>query len=370
MIEYEIIEALFEAVKKSTGSLEVRQFFENTFGITNKEKKARLSIEKLVEDGYAKYAPNSNNYLLLTPKGAEFKGYNKTRLKSKTEKRIFLSHTTPDKAIANQLIKLFEKIGISKNDIFYTARRVTGIRSGKVWRDQLKEQLKSTEIFISLISEDYQQSEVCICEMGGAWVLDKLIHVVYKPPISTANFSTILSGLQANNYRSREEIQSFIEQLSDDYLELYDIELNLNELDTAIDRYLSAMRRMERKTKKKALTENSEIINTINTIESDELVENEDEKDEKLSLEQFDQEAKKLEASKKWPEDFEMRVHYVSEQKSAHNKISRLIKKNKALSEFNLIYKKSREKWVNDFEMVAHYLETQLKALKKFNKNE
>ncbi len=97
----------------------------------------------------------------------------KTTVVEKKRGRIFISHSSKDKQIVkrftDQILTL--SLGIAQSEIFCTSIEGMGIKSGQVFRERIKKELEEAEIVIQMISKDYKMSEVCLNEMGAAWVL-------------------------------------------------------------------------------------------------------------------------------------------------------------------------------------------------------
>lgn len=95
-------------------------------------------------------------------------------LKSKDNTRkLFISHSSKDKAIVNGFIKEILKIGcgFKDSDIFCTLDP-TVIRTGDDFREKIVENMKECDFILLFISENYIKSEICQNEMGAAWTLD------------------------------------------------------------------------------------------------------------------------------------------------------------------------------------------------------
>jgi hypothetical protein len=85
---------------------------------------------------------------------------------------IFLSHSSKDKDIVTSFFEKILRLGlnVSKDDIFFSSHPSTGITTGEDIPDSLKEALNRMTLFIQYVSEDYKSSEVCLNEMGAAWL--------------------------------------------------------------------------------------------------------------------------------------------------------------------------------------------------------
>ena len=98
---------------------------------------------------------------------------------------IFISHSSEDKVIVTSFFEKVIRLGldISKNDVFYSSHSSTGISTGEDIPDALKNALNKMTLFIQYISDDYKSSEVCLNEMGAAWLkLPKNRMITLKAP--------------------------------------------------------------------------------------------------------------------------------------------------------------------------------------------
>ena len=105
-------------------------------------------------------------------------------------KRIFISHASKDKIIVDAFIDLILQngMGIGVNDIFCTSSEGMKILSGDDWRESIRKNLAYSKIIILLISPYYKESEVCLNEMGAAWMTETLVLPLIIEPI---NFSSV-----------------------------------------------------------------------------------------------------------------------------------------------------------------------------------
>ncbi len=121
---------------------------------------------------------------LLPTKISEAKDSN-TKLLTMKKNYIFISHSSKDKVIVNSFFENIIRLGldISKNDVFYSSHPSTGISTGEDIPDSIKDALNKMTLFIQYISDDYKASEVCLNEMGAAWIkLPKNRIITLKAP--------------------------------------------------------------------------------------------------------------------------------------------------------------------------------------------
>lgn len=99
----------------------------------------------------------------LTAQGEETKGIKKSN-------KIFISHSTKDKAYAEVIVDLLRSLGLNQNHIFCSSYPGFGVKNGENINDFLHKQFKSYEVFfISIHSGNYNSSIVAQNEVGAAW---------------------------------------------------------------------------------------------------------------------------------------------------------------------------------------------------------
>lgn len=99
-------------------------------------------------------------------------------------KRIFISHASKDKEIVQAFMDeiLIGALGIKITDIFCTTTDGTKIKSGNDWRNDIQEHLVDSKVTFLIITPNYKESEICLNEMGAAWVLSgKTIPLIVEP---------------------------------------------------------------------------------------------------------------------------------------------------------------------------------------------
>jgi len=110
-------------------------------------------------------------------------GANKiTPSNSKHPGKIFISHSTEDQEIVKLFCELILEQGLKLNletDIFNTSLDISKPKSGEDFRDRIKVELINAKAALQFISPNYKKSEICLNEMGAAWVLcDNVIPLI------------------------------------------------------------------------------------------------------------------------------------------------------------------------------------------------
>lgn len=106
------------------------------------------------------------------------------------EKLIFISHSGKDKSIIDDFIDLIlhGALSVSIDKIFCTSTDGTKIKSGDDWRNSILKALTTAKINFLIITPNYKESEVCMNEMGAAWVTNaKVIPLIVEP----INYKTV-----------------------------------------------------------------------------------------------------------------------------------------------------------------------------------
>lgn len=89
----------------------------------------------------------------------------------KSEKILFISHSSKDKEYVQELVSLIEFIGLkSKEKLFCSSIPGYDIPIEENIYDYLKNQLNKEIYVIFLLSENYYNSTACLNEMGAAWI--------------------------------------------------------------------------------------------------------------------------------------------------------------------------------------------------------
>jgi hypothetical protein len=98
--------------------------------------------------------------------------------------KVFISHSSEDCIIVENLIELLETAGLESSQIFCTSLPGYDIELGDNFIDALKEELGNNVLVLFVISSDFYRSPVCLCEMGATWALSKDHIPVIVPPFT------------------------------------------------------------------------------------------------------------------------------------------------------------------------------------------
>jgi len=101
-------------------------------------------------------------------------------------KKLFVSHASNDKVIIDSLVDdiLHGALAIRLSEIFCTTTDGTKIKSGDDWRTSIQKAIEGSQIVLLIITPNYKESEICMCEMGAAWMSSAQVIPLIVEPIT------------------------------------------------------------------------------------------------------------------------------------------------------------------------------------------
>lgn len=142
------------------------------------------------------------------------------RMKDET-KKIFLSHSSKDEKVVSYFMDdiLIGVLGFKHTDIFYTSGDGTRIESGENWRDSIKDNLINCKMILLFITPNYKQSEVCLNEMGAAWVSGKIVLPLILDPITYGSVGVIIDVSQIEKLNDEKSLDRIRDKIVDIFQE-------------------------------------------------------------------------------------------------------------------------------------------------------
>jgi len=137
----------------------------------------------------------------------------------KNRRKIFISHSSKDKSIVENFTEKILRlgIGISHEDIFCTSIEGMDIRTGEDIRKHIKENLKYCDYVFLMISKNYNESVVCLNEMGAAWALEKHVKPFLLPITTIEDLGWIYNPNIASKIKERTTLNSLYDELCTKY---------------------------------------------------------------------------------------------------------------------------------------------------------
>jgi TIR domain len=263
-------------------------------------------------------------------------------------KKIFISHSSKDKLIVEQLIDVIELIGVKNNSIFCSSFEGYGVELGENFLDRIKNEINEEVIMILILSKNYYESTICICEMGAAWVkTDKQIPFLI-PPFDYNDAKGVIPLIHGMKANEREKYNSF-KKLLEEFFQLEPIDFSVWERKR--NNIIEAINELINK-KQSSFEDKSSKTHQHKAIEINDYYEN---RDEEI----------KQRAKIEWPDNFEMQVHYIKGQKEAIQDLIKLHPADIDEYQFNEIRKQGRLEWPNSFDMQLYHEKNQIESIRK-----
>lgn len=133
------------------------------------------------------------------------------------KKKIFISHASEDKKIIGELIDVLELIGIDSNDIYCSSFEGYGTPLGQNYLEVLKKELNSNVLVLFVLSHSFFKSELCLCEMGAAWVLSQKQIPIYIPPFRPEDVKGVFPVIQGFHINNRNQINLLKQKLESEF---------------------------------------------------------------------------------------------------------------------------------------------------------
>lgn len=158
--------------------------------------------------------------------------------------KIFISHSSKDIEYVKSFVENILMLGleIPAERIFCSGIEGQGVKSGQYIPDRLRDEIKVTTLALLFISKDYKASEICLNEVGAAWVSlkkEKIIPIL----LPNTNFKE-LGFLDINRMGLKINERSGILKFIQDCKEQLNPSYNLEKLNNKIDKFLIEIKSM------------------------------------------------------------------------------------------------------------------------------
>jgi hypothetical protein len=264
----------------------------------------------------------------------------KTKITMESNNRIFISHSSLDKEIVEQLINLLENIGVPSEKIFCSSFEGYGIKLGADFLHTIKEELNKDVLVLFVLSKNFYNSPVCLCEMGATWVKTNEHIPILIPPFEYSEIKGVIPNTQGMKINEK---------------------LKLNLLKDKIEDFLSISSQNHSSWERKRDFFLKTITNTLHSHPNTENVENEInsqsiQKDISNSIDALI----KQKARTDWPDDFNMQVYVIESQRAAYQECLNHNPSDIPIHELNRIKAKAQRDWPDDFVMRLHVEQDQV----------
>lgn len=102
------------------------------------------------------------------------------------EPKLFISHSTEDRAIVERFVTMLEQIGVKQRHLFCSSIPAYGIPQGvgNIYNYIRDEMVNDNLFVIMMLSHNYYLSPVCLNEMGAAWIKQAAYQSILLPGFS------------------------------------------------------------------------------------------------------------------------------------------------------------------------------------------
>lgn len=138
----------------------------------------------------------------------------RSRLSSGIGRKIFISHASVDKPLADLLRDTLILGGVPEDVIFYSSGRATGIPTGEDVREHLGKVLGESGLVIELTSLTFLRRPICLMELGGAWALNKPTYPIVIPPLGRRKAINQLGEVRMGILGNESDIDEIFDELN------------------------------------------------------------------------------------------------------------------------------------------------------------
>ncbi|NOZ46661.1 MAG: toll/interleukin-1 receptor domain-containing protein [Chlorobi bacterium] len=259
---------------------------------------------------------------------------NRKTLKNKME--IFISHSSADIDIAKLVIEIIRKaFNIESKKIRCTSVPGHKLPAGASTNEQLKEEIFSSKAFIGLITKVSVSSTYVLFELGARWG----VNLPLIPLICDKGGTSLLNGPIKNiNALSAIDSSDMLQFLND----LGDI---LNSKPEDPSGYIGDIEKLKKLIIGSSVQSTNTVQLSVSYNDSDEII--------------------KKQSEIEWPDNYEMQVSYINDQREAVKKLQKGKPTDLTDEEFDRIRARAEKEWPLNFEMRLDEEERQIESLRK-----
>jgi len=138
--------------------------------------------------------------------------------------KIFISHSSKDKDVVEELIEILESIGLNSTQIFCSSFEGYGIEFGENFLDRIKDELDKDVLVIFLLSNNFYKSPICLCEMGATWVKTNQHIPILIPPFGFGDVKGVIPLTHGFKITEGAALNQFKNQIEN----IFNLKENLN----------------------------------------------------------------------------------------------------------------------------------------------
>lgn len=121
-------------------------------------------------------------------------------------KKIFISHSKKDLVYVQEIINILDLIGVESNRIFCSSYEGYGNPLGANYLDALKKELQGDVLVMFMLSHNFFDSKIGLCEMGAVWILAQEQIPIYIPPFTAEDVKGVFPAVQGMHINNRTQL--------------------------------------------------------------------------------------------------------------------------------------------------------------------
>lgn len=161
---------------------------------------------RLSQDGYLVHQEGEFNLLGKVE-------ISKKELKLENKRKIFISHSSLDFKIVEQVIELLEGFGTPSDRIFCSSFEGYNIGLGDDFLETIKRELNQDVLVLFILSPNFYNSPMSLCEMGATWVKTNEHIPILIPPFEYEDVKGVIPYSQGMKVNDKLKINSLKEKI-------------------------------------------------------------------------------------------------------------------------------------------------------------
>ena len=147
----------------------------------------------------------------------------------KRNRKIFISHSSRNTVITDKFVNMLKKIGVKDNQMYYSSFVETGAKYLDDCFESISKEFKENELMvIFMLSRAFYTSDVCIAEMGAAWVSTENYIPIVLPPLGYDDIKGVIKSTQNGILLTANDISQKLDTLKETIQQYLEIENSIS----------------------------------------------------------------------------------------------------------------------------------------------
>lgn len=130
--------------------------------------------------------------------------------------QIFISHSAKDEAFAKAIVDLLNgSLNVGDDAIRCTSVAPYKLKPGDNSADTLRDEIRSCDVLIALLTSESLASKFVLMELGAAWVLNRRVCPVLAPSVDWSNLPGPFASIHGVKADDRNGLLSVLEVVQD-----------------------------------------------------------------------------------------------------------------------------------------------------------